>query len=452
MKKIFNLTKQLVFLIICLALLAGCSGGSSSDGASSSDDDTDVIDTEITDDTEETDDNSYSGTLIINEIMAKDADGENDWIELLAMNGTVFLGDYSIVDDDPDHEPQVLPDISISEGDFYVVEAIDTDDACADGSSCVSFKLGSDDSVTLFKNDVQIDILDWDKGQADEGYSFGILPDGTGTAQTLSPTKGSANETATVSDGTSDTDESDDTDGTAEDDTDNDTDTIEDTFAALVINEIVAKAADDGEDWIEFYVSGTESINLNDYTIIDDNEESEPAALPTVILSPGEFYIVLATDEAPEDGSAYVPFKLGSDDCVSLFAGDDLIDKLDWEDGDALIGYSYGCVPDGSENAQTLSPTPGYENATAERGQLVINEIMAKDSDGGFDWFELYNAGDTVVTLGNYRSQMMGMTRNQHLCRIFPFLPAIFCWYTLQVKQPTRCCTGLILNWAHQTA
>jgi len=30
---------------------------------------------------------------------------------------------------------------------------------------------------------------------------------------------------------------------------------------------------------------------------------------------------------------------------------------------------------------------------------LVINEIMAKGSAGGFDWFELYNTGTTAVAL-----------------------------------------------------
>ena len=362
MKKIFNLTKRALFLIICLAFIAGCSGSS----GSSSDDDTGSIDTEIADDTEgteETDDNDYYGILVINEIMAKDAGGGNDWIEFFAVGGNVFLGDYSVVDDDPDHEPQALPDIYLPEGAFYVIEAIDADDGCPDGSGCVSFKLGSDDSVTLFQDDVQIDFLDWTDGQAGEGYSYGILPDGTGTAQTLSPTKGTANEASTDTGGT---DESDDADEIAGDDAGGTTDTVEDTFAAIVINEIVAKAADGGDDWIEFYVSGTETINLSDYTVVDDNAENELAALPTVILSPGEFYVVRATDEAPEDGSAYVPFKLGSDDCVSLFKGDDLIDRLDWEDGDALIGYSYGCFPDGSENTQTLSPTSGYPNETAD--------------------------------------------------------------------------------------
>jgi len=178
---------------------------------------------------------------------------------------------------------------------------------------------------------------------------------------------------------------------------------VNDAASPLVINEIMAKATDDGEDWIEFYVSGTESINLGDYTVVDDNEDREPAALPNVTLAPGDFYVVLATDEAPQDDSDYVPFKLGSDDCVSLFLDDALIDRLDWEDGDAAIGYSYGRWPDGAENAQTLSPTQGYTNEVAEHGQVMINEIVAKDSDAGFDWFELYNAGDAAVNLSAYQ-------------------------------------------------
>jgi spore coat protein CotH len=367
LKKILCPTIKLILMVICLAFISGCSGSSgSSDSAGGSG----------------SEDNS--GTLVINEIVSKDADGGNDWIELYVTEGTIELGDYTIVDDDPDHEPQELPDGSLSAGEFYIIEAIDEEEECPDGSSCVSFKLGSDDGVTLFNNDVQVDTLDWAEGEADESYSFGLLPDGTGTAQTLSPTKGATNETMTDSDDTGETD------------------TVEDTFAALMINEVVAKGAADSEDWIEFYVSGEETIDLSDYTVIDDNEENEPAALPSVILAPGEFYVVLATDEAPEDGSAYVPFKLGSDDSVSLFQEDDLIDQLDWDDGQALIGYSYGRYTDGSENSQTLSPTPGYENVIAERGPLVINEIMAKDSDGGLDWFELYNAGDTVVYLADY--------------------------------------------------
>ena len=132
---------QLILIMICLAFISGCSGssGGSDDTAGSTD-------------TEETDDSADSGTLVINEIVAKDADGGNDWIELYVTEGTISLGEYTIVDDDVDHELQELPDVFLTAGEFYIIEAIDEDDECPDGSSCVSFKLGSDDAVTLLKN------------------------------------------------------------------------------------------------------------------------------------------------------------------------------------------------------------------------------------------------------------------------------------------------------------
>ena len=381
MKNLSNISILIIYLTICLVSGIACSGGGSSGGDS-------IADNSGTRDQTTSDDGSYSGTLVINEIVAKPADSGNDWIELYVTNGTVRLGDYSIVDGNSAHEPQDFPEKIMSEGEFYVVEAIDSDDDCPNGETCVSFRLGSDDSVILYKNDTPVDRLDWVEGQADEGFSFGRLPDGTGTAQTLFPTRAATNKTANA-----DTVPADDTN----------TDTIENTYAPVVINEIVAKDPDDGEDWIEFFVTGTNPLNLNDYTIVDDNNENKPVELPDVYLTPGEFYVVLASDVPPADGSAYVPLKLGADDCLSLFRDEDLIDKLDWDKGAALIGYSYGRFPDGSDNTRTLSPTAGYQNAMPVNRQLVINEIMTKDSDGGHDWFELYNAGNTVIDLGNYR-------------------------------------------------
>lgn len=39
-----------------------------------------------------------------------------------------------------------------------------------------------------------------------------------------------------------------------------------------------------------------------------------------------------------------------------------IIDKLDWDDGDALEDSSYGRFPDGEVDAMTLTPTPGAES------------------------------------------------------------------------------------------
>lgn len=324
---------------------------------------------------------SSEGTLVINEIVAKPESG-NDWIEFYVTEGSVDLSEYSIVDDDEDHEAQTLPSVVLSEGEFLVVEAIDEDDEEAfEGDYYITFKLGSDDSVTLYQNGLEVDVLDWEEGDADEGYSYGLLPDGTGDAQTLTPTQGEANQAA----------ESEEEEAAP--------DTVINNDAELRINEIVAKDADDDYDWIEFYVTGTESIDLSEYTVTD--EDSVAMSLPEVTLAPGEFYRVYATTDELDDFDT-VGFKLGGSDEVNLYLDDDLIDQLSWKKGEALINYSYGRYPDGSDAVMTLIPTAVANNIEAEHSQLVINEVVAKDADGGDDWFELYNNGTEAVELADY--------------------------------------------------
>jgi hypothetical protein len=133
-------------------------------------------------------------------------------------------------------------------------------------------------------------------------------------------------------------------------------------MSGLVINEIVAKDPKGGADWIELYNAGNESVLLSDYYIMDDNGYREKASLPGKTLAPGEFIVILAADDGPEDGSYHVPFKLGADDILTLHKGNLIIDTLDWDDGDAPEGSSYGRFPDGEGDEMTLTPTPGGEN------------------------------------------------------------------------------------------
>jgi spore coat protein CotH len=153
-------------------------------------------------------------------------------------------------------------------------------------------------------------------------------------------------------------------DNTSGNATDNTTDQQE-TAGRLVINEIVAKDANGGPDWIELYVVGDASVSLGNYSITDDSEDREKASLPDITLAPGEFIVIQAVDEAPQDGSYYVPLKLGSDDAVFLYKADAVADSLDWADGAASEGYSYGRLPDGSGEVMTLTPTPGAANQAA---------------------------------------------------------------------------------------
>lgn len=128
-----------------------------------------------------------------------------------------------------------------------------------------------------------------------------------------------------------------------------------------VINEIVCSPVS-GEDWIELFILGTGSVLLSDYTLVDAGIDHIPAALPAITVNAGDYVVVWAMDDAPADGSPYVPFKLGKDDSVTLASAEEIIDSLSWVDGDAPAGTSYGRYPDGTGGFQTLAPTPGLPN------------------------------------------------------------------------------------------
>ncbi|WP_340677340.1 CotH kinase family protein [Paraglaciecola sp.] len=364
------LSYLLLMLFISSGLLSAC-------GSSDSSSDT-TVDEEVDGGTP-TDEGS-SVALIVNEIVAKAVDDGNDWIELYAKVDIADLSIYSLVDDGADHEKQTLPAVALSAGDFIIIYAIDEDDTPPENEYYVTFKLGGDDAVYLYENDTLISELDWQDGEAEEGYSYGLYVDGAGSAQTMLPTQGTANQELTEEVVISDT--------------------IINNDAPLRINEVVAKDANDGYDWIEFYAAGNEAVFLGDYSVADEDGVLFP--LPDVTIAAGQFYRVYATTDELED-IATVAFKLGSSDEVSLFLASDLIDKLSWDNGQALIGFSYGRYPDGSDATATLTPTPATTNITATHGPLVINEVVASAVDDGNDWFELYNNSASPILLSNYQ-------------------------------------------------
>ncbi|WP_076924974.1 CotH kinase family protein [Pseudoalteromonas sp. EB27] len=332
--------------------------------------------------TEQSTDSSTAITstgLVINEIVASPSDTTYDWIELYATEDIADLSVFSLVDDNADREPQALPAVALSQGEFIVIQAIDETDTPPDNGYYVTFKLGSDDAVTLYEDGTAISVLDWEEGEAAEGFSYGLYTDGTGTAQTLTPTEGAANQTA---------------------DTSSLVTTLIAEDAPLRINEVLAKDSSGGEDWIELYVTSSSDVYLADYTLSDDNNEQ--FALPDITLSPGEFYRIYASTDDLGDLPS-VAFKLGSSDTVSLYSNNVIIEQLSWNKGQALSGYSYGRYPDGSDATAVLTPTELSSNSQATHGPLVINEIVASAADDGNDWFELYNNSANTINLANYQ-------------------------------------------------
>lgn len=159
----------------------------------------------------------------------------------------------------------------------------------------------------------------------------------------------------------------------------------------LIISEVVAKSGLDfflnGNDWVELQNTGSSDLNLNQYSIKDT--DSELVALPDVILQPGEFFVIQASDEDAANGEAFLPFKLAKGDSVSLFSGDQQVDSLAWIDGDAKQGRSFGML-DGS--IETLYPTPEAANVPYvlfSDSEVFTVKVSMEDSD----WQTLLNEG-----------------------------------------------------------
>ncbi|WP_347330459.1 CotH kinase family protein [Marinimicrobium locisalis] len=283
-----------------------------------------------------------AGDIVIREIVAKSDNDDflegNDWIELYN-NGDqpVDLGTYSLADDNSELMP--LPTIVLEAGDYVVIAAVDDEDENPPSPS-VPFKLGSDDEVTLYYNGGVVDYLSWFDGDAPEGGSYGRLG---GAEQTLNPTPGAANEEYTPPPG-EDIERGNPTGN-----------------SALRISEAVAKSDRpsfyDDRDWVELVNTGSNPINLSDYSLTDDSNPLE--SLPDLVLQPGEQVVVLAGDDPVTDGSPYVSFGLGRDDSVSLFRGEEEVDYLNWGRDQSKNGRSYGRL-NGADTI--LYPTPGYDN------------------------------------------------------------------------------------------
>ena len=127
---------------------------------------------------------------------------------------------------------------------------------------------------------------------------------------------------------------------------------------SLVINEIAAK----GEplDWFELYNSSGSYLALANFVVADDlADASKRVAFPSDFVIPPGGYLQIVLDKGGWPG-----FALGGDEELGLWtAGGDLMDSVDWAEGQAGEGQSYARVPDITGEYQTVgNPTPGAAN------------------------------------------------------------------------------------------
>ena len=145
--------------------------------------------------------------------------------------------------------------------------------------------------------------------------------------------------------------------------------------AQLVVNEFasgdnVALGSTYGNDWFEVFNNGSSTEDLSQWSVCDSEGAYVALGASGDTLEPGAYYVVKADDDASgvvdTEGYWHVPFKLGSDDSLTLRAPDGAVaDTVAWAEGDAN-GYPsdhddvcWGRCPDGTAVWGLTSPVPG---------------------------------------------------------------------------------------------
>ncbi|MCB9653408.1 MAG: lamin tail domain-containing protein [Deltaproteobacteria bacterium] len=138
-------------------------------------------------------------------------------------------------------------------------------------------------------------------------------------------------------------------------------------FARFILNEIAAEG--EPKDWFEVYNPSDEPIDLSRYTYTDDFADPGKALFPpSARIEPHGYYVQYLDDASPG-------FKLGVDEEVTIFdPALNLVDMVDWKDGDSPIGTSFGRMPNGTGPFTTLAtPTPGAMNIAGGCGNDRID-------------------------------------------------------------------------------
>ncbi len=174
-------------------------------------------------------------------------------------------------------------------------------------------------------------------------------------------------------------------------------------------------------DWIEFYNSGDEVINLEGAGLSTNMDEPMMWVFPDFEIGPKEYKIVYASglDEMDSSGHLHLNFKLNAEFGETLYftsALGTLISTIELPPMDSDI--SYGLDEEG-EWLYFNHPTPNEKNGTDGQrtpdfevyidSPLMITEYMSDnrsvlyDEDGDFvDWVELYNDSDAPISLAGH--------------------------------------------------
>ena len=149
----------------------------------------------------------------------------------------------------------------------------------------------------------------------------------------------------------------------------------------IFINEIAVDQGD-GTGWIELFNSGTQSVDLENWSLVSAGGSASVFASGTSIG--GGSFLLIQQSESDSQGDLVFDFALTVDGSVKLLGSQGgLEDTLDWNTGDAPTTLTYGRYPDGASATATLSsPTPEAANAPFLDGNPEITDHVCDTQCG----------------------------------------------------------------------
>lgn len=284
-----------------------------------------------------------------------------DWIEIYNGSGrSVSLAGMGLTDDPKNSVKYSLPNVSLKDGEYFVVLLTGTEGQTEEGYYSAGFRLGSDGGETVCLTDSSGNIMQKvDVPALGVDISFGRVQDGT--YKYFAAATPCAENSSVCSD--------------SPDFPDMPTGT-----GSIVINEYqennkVTLRDKDGEyhEWVEIKNTGAEAVDLSGYGLSDDMYNIGKWRFSQTRLDAGECIVVFLSGKDKKEGELHAGFGLGKDDTRIILtdANGGVIDAADLkaDAGTASVGRG----ADGSW-LYFPSPTPGSDNVTKGFTRLDRND------------------------------------------------------------------------------
>ena len=120
-----------------------------------------------------------------------------------------------------------------------------------------------------------------------------------------------------------------------------------------------------GSDWVELYNDGDAAVDLSGARMIDSKTKgfADATALPPGTSIPAKGFLIVFFNHDGA-GTPVIDKGLGASEALTLFGSDGIqLDQVDWKDGEAPEGKSWGRSPDGASVFRTFDKaSPNAKN------------------------------------------------------------------------------------------